>query len=424
MINSWKFSSGAKLVVEEIPYLKSAAVGVYIKVGSRNETPEIAGASHFIEHMLFKGTSKHSARQIAEAFEGMGGQLNAFTSKEYTGLYARTLDEDIFQAMEIIFDMIFDSKFAKKDFNTERGVIIEEINMYEDAPDDLIHDVFAQKFFAGHPLGFPILGTLETIHNMERDTLRDYYHTHYQPDNIIFSVAGNVEANKIRDFIEKKCEGHSNHPLPERIESPHPGSRFIEMVSKEVEQVQICLGVPGISYHSEERYTQNVLNSILGGGMSSRLFQSLREERGLAYSVYSYPSSYRDSGLYTIYIGTSPGKVPEFFAALNEQLQDLLSNGVSAEEIERTQKLMKSSIYLSMESVMNRMSRLAKSMLMYDDIQPAEEVIEKIYAVTPEMVNHYAARKLAPETFSLGAIGNQEALPAVEKEFQKLWGVQ
>ncbi len=163
MINSWNLSSGAKLVVEEIPYLKSAAVGVYIKVGSRNETPEIAGASHFIEHMLFKGTSKHSARQIAEAFEGMGGQLNAFTSKEYTGLYARTLDEDIFQAMEIIFDMIFDSKFTKKDFNTERGVIIEEINMYEDAPDDLIHDVFGQKFFSGHPLGFPILGTLETI---------------------------------------------------------------------------------------------------------------------------------------------------------------------------------------------------------------------------------------------------------------------
>lgn len=422
MINSWKLSSGAKLAVEEIPYLKSAAVGVYIKVGSRNETPAIAGASHFVEHMLFKGTEQRSARQIAESFEGMGGQLNAFTSKEYTGLYARTLDEDIYQALEIVFDMIFSSKFNEKDFNTERGVVIEEINMYEDAPDDLVHDVFAQKFFSGHPLGFPILGTLETIGNMERDTLHDFYHTYYQPDNMVFAVAGNVDANKIRDFIERKCAEHINKPLPDKLESPHPGSPFIELLAKEVEQVQICLGVPGISYHNEDRYTQNVLNSILGGGMSSRLFQSLREERGLAYSVYSYPSSYKDSGLYTIYIGTSPTKVPEFFAAFHEQLQNLLNEGVSAEEVERTQKLMKSSIYLGMESVMNRMTRLAKSILMYDSIQLPEEIIEKIYAVSPEAVNQYVAVTLRPENFSLGAIGDQTALPTVEQEFRKIWG--
>jgi predicted Zn-dependent peptidase len=208
------------------------------------------------------------------------------------------------------------------------------------------------------------------------------------------------------------------------LESPHPGSRFIELVPKEVEQVQICLGVPGISYHSEERYTQNVLNSILGGGMSSRLFQSLREERGLAYSVYSYPSSYKDSGLYTIYIGTSPAKIEQFFAAFHEQLQELLDSGISQEEVERTRKLMKSSIYLGMESVMNRMSRLAKSMLMYDSIQPTEEVIEKIYAVTPEMVNQFAAKTLQPDSFSIGAIGDKEVLPTVEKQFQKLWGEQ
>lgn len=419
MISSWNLSSGAKLVVEEIPYLKSAAVGVYIKVGSRNESPAIAGASHFIEHMLFKGTEQRSARQIAETFEGMGGQLNAFTSKEYTGLYARTLDEDIYDALEIIFDMIFASKFAEKDFNTERGVVIEEINMYEDSPDDLIHDVFGQKFFAGHPLGFPILGTLETIGDMKRDTLINYFHTYYQPDNIIFSVAGNVEAGKIREFIEKKCDEHSNRPLPASWESPHPGSHFIELVPKEVEQVQICLGVPGISYHSEERYTQNVLNSIFGGGMSSRLFQSLREERGLAYSVYSYPSNYKDCGLYTIYIGTSPAKVPAFFEAFLEQLQELLQGGVSDEEMERTQKLIKSSIYLGMESVMNRMSRLAKSMLMYDAIQSTEEVIEKIYAVTPDMVNDFIIRYLQPESFSLGAVGDPKVLPTVEHEFKK-----
>lgn len=422
MINSWNLSSGAKLVVEKIPYLKSAAVGVYIKVGSRNESPTIAGASHFVEHMLFKGTEQRTAREIAESFEGMGGQLNAFTSKEYTGIYARTLDEDIYQALEIVFDMLFNSKFNQKDFNTERGVVIEEINMYEDAPDDLIHDVFAQKFFAGHPLGFPILGNLDTITNMEREVLHNYYQTYYQPANMVLAVAGNVDPNKIRDFIEKKCAERTGPPIESKLEIPQPGATFIDLVPKEVEQVQICLGVPGISYHSEERFTQSVMNSILGGGMSSRLFQSLREERGLAYSVYSYPSSYKDSGLYTIYIGTSPAKVPEFFEAFYEQLQLLLDKGVSEGEIDRTQKLMKSSIYLGLESVMNRMTRLAKSLLMYDEIQTPEAVIEKVYAVNADMVNQYAARTLKPEAFSLGAIGDKDVLPLVEKEYLKWWG--
>lgn len=422
MINCWNLSSGGKLVVEEIPYLKSAAIGVYIKVGSRNESPEIAGASHFVEHMLFKGTEKRTAREIAETFEGMGGQLNAFTSKEYTGIYARTLDEDIFQAMEIVCDMLFASQFNEKDFNTERGVVIEEINMYEDTPDELIHDVFAQKFWEGHPLGFPVLGTLETITGMERDVLYQYYRNYYVPANMVFAVAGNVDPGKIREAIEKQTSRMNGQPAASILQIPEPAAAFINLLPKEVEQVQICMGVPGISYHSSDRYTQNVMNSILGGGMSSRLFQSLREERGLAYSVYSYSSSYVDAGMYTIYIGTGPGKVANFYEALYEQLSEFVAQGVSSEEVERTKKLMKSSIYLGLESVMNRMTRIAKSLLMYDEIVTPEEVIDRIYAVDVERVNDLARQMLKPETFSLAAIGDKQVLSTVEQEYGKWWG--
>lgn len=422
MINSSNLSSGGKLVVEQIPYLKSAALGVYVKVGSRNETASMAGASHFVEHMIFKGTEKRTAREIAEGFEAMGGQLNAFTSKEYTGIYARTLDEDIYQAIEIVFDMLFNSQFKDKDFNTERGVIIEEINMYEDTPDELIHDVFAQKFWGGHPLGIPILGTMETIKKMERDQLYQYYKDHYLPSNMVFAVAGNVDHAKIREAIEKQTEKIKGQVDVSPLQIPQTGPSFINLVPKEVEQVQICLGAPGISYHSENRYVQNVMNSILGGGMSSRLFQSLREERGLAYSVYSYPSSYVDAGLYTIYIGTSPAKLGEFYEALYEQITDFAANGVSNDEIARTRKLIKSSIFLGLESVMNRMTRLAKSLLMYDEIATPEEIIAKIYSVDSDMVNKLASQMLKAENFSLAAIGDKEVLPAVEQEYVRWWG--
>lgn len=421
MIDSWSLSNGVKLVVEDIPYLKSAAIGVYIRVGSRNEIPSLGGASHFIEHMLFKGTAMRTARDIAESFESIGGQLNAFTSKEHTCLYARTLDEDIYSAMEIVFDMLFNSQLAEKDFNTERNVVIEEINMYEDTPDELIHDVFARKFWEGHPMGFSILGTMDTISNMNRDELFQFYKKYYVPANMVISVAGNVDNAKIREFIERALESKNAEPPVFFQEKLLEGPSFINLLPKKVEQMQICLGVPGISYHNEDRYTQNVMNSILGGGMSSRLFQKLREELGLAYSVYSYPSNYSDTGLYSIYIGTGPDKVGQFCAALYEQIDDFIKHGVKDEEITRTQKLMKSSISLGLESVMNRMTRLAKSMMMYGEIVSPEEVIERVYAVKPDMIQEMARRIFKPELFSLAAIGDKEVLPLVEQEFRKWW---
>ena len=421
MINCWELDSKASLVVEEIPYVRSVAIGVYIKVGSRHEDWSLSGASHFIEHMLFKGTDRRSAREIAESFEGIGGQLNAFTAKEHTCVYARTLDEHLDTALDIIFDMLFHSSFTLKDFETEKGVIVEEINMYEDTPDDLVQDVFSQQLWQGHSMGRPILGTLDSVQGFKRQEIFDFYHQAYIPANMIIAIAGNIDGARVKD----KVESYLNQDIPGQSQfiNTKIGDYvpFIKTVAKDTEQVQICLGLPGISYHDQRRYTQNIMNSILGGGISSRLFQTIREELGLAYSVYSYPSNYSDTGSYVIHIGTGPGKVAQFFEALHGEIEKFQQQGVMLSEVERTRQLIKSSMLMGMESVMNRMNRLGRSILMYGQVIPVDEVLEQIYAVTPEKVNHFAAQVLDLPRFSLAAVGNAEVLPMVENEYKKWW---
>ena len=421
MINSWNLVSGAKLVVEEIPYVKSAAVGIYIHLGSRYETTNISGASHFIEHMLFKGTDTRTARDIADSFESMGGQLNAATSKENTILYARVLDENLYSAMDILFDMIFHSAFTPQDFETEKGVIIEEINMYEDTPDDLVHDIFSQNIWKHSSMGPPILGTLETITNSKRDDLFAFYKKCYVPSNIVISVAGNVEAEKVRDAIEAHLEQAQPGSVSFNFEKPEITVPFVKLVPKETEQVQLCLGVPGITYNDDRRYALNIMNSILGGGVSSRLFQSIREELGLAYSIYSYPNNYSDTGSYVIYAGTGPSRTGQFFEVLHGQLTQLVENGISEEELTRTRQQIKSSLYLGMESVMNRMTRLGKSLLMYDKVIPLEDVMDKILNIEKNAVENLAAQLLQTPVVSLSAIGSPEALKNVEEEFRRYW---
>ncbi|MGI5880707.1 MAG: M16 family metallopeptidase [Syntrophomonadaceae bacterium] len=421
MINSWKLRSQAQLVIEEIPYVKSVAIGVFIKVGSRHETPEIAGGSHFIEHMLFKGTEQRNAREIAESFESIGGQLNAYTSKEYTCVYARTLDENISTASEIIFDMLFNSVFEPKEFSTEKEVVVEEINMYEDTPDDLIHDVFAQKMWANHSMGLPILGTLDSVANFSRDNIVDFYHRCYTPSNMVIAIAGNVEAEKMKEKIEAILDKAPFQQVLLPSSPPQQYNRFTSLVEKDTEQVQICWGVPGLNYHDHKRYTLNIMNSILGGGFSSRLFQSLREELGLAYSIYSGSSTYSDTGACSIYIGTGPGKIERCQEALYEQIIKFVQEGVTDIEVQRTQQMVKSSMYMGMESVMNRMSRLGKSILMYDRVIPLEEVMENVMQVNHHEVNQLAAEILARKKFSMAAIGTKEVLSLVENEYSKHW---
>jgi predicted Zn-dependent peptidase len=419
VINSWILSNNARLVVEEIPHVRSAAIGIYIKVGSRHEPDHLSGVSHFIEHMLFKGSEKRSAREIAESFEGLGGQLNAFTSREYTCVYARTLDENIFKAADIIFDMVFNSAFSAKEFNTEKGVIIEEINMLEDAPDDLIHDLFFQKLWDKHPMGNFILGTTESVLNCSREEAYKFYKSCYIPSNMVIAVAGQVNKLRIRDLVEEYLQKQSfkeTELISPQTQGYYP---FINLNNKDTEQVQICIGVPGISYFDNDRYTQSIMNSILGGGMSSRLFQTIREEMGLAYSVYSYPSNYSDTGAYTIYIGTGNNKIEKFFEVLYSEIEKFTSKGVNDNELSRTKQLMKSSIYLGLENVMNRMNRIGKSMLMYDKLIPVDEVINNILSVDKEMVQYFSSRLLDRHKFSLAAIGPVDALNKADKEYRK-----
>jgi len=422
MINYWKLNNDARLVVEEIPHIRSAAIGIYIRLGSRHEPEGMKGSSHFIEHMLFKGTDRRSARDIAEKFEEIGGQLNAFTSKEYTCLYARTLDENIIMAADILFDMLFDSKYAPRDFETEKGVIMEEINMNEDAPDDLIHNLFARRIWFKHPMGSPILGTIASVSNFNRDDVYRFYKSSYIPANMVISVAGNVNSTEIKERIEKHLADQKNADTDFQYTRANSYEGFIDLMEKDTEQVQICVGVPGISYHDEARDKQNVMNSIFGGGMSSRLFQKLREELGLVYSIYSYPANYSDTGLYSIYIGTGANNISKCLEALHGEIDCLISHGIKTEEMERTQKLIKSSMYLGLESVMNRMSRLGKSIMMYDKTVSPEDLIKRVFQVREEQVQEFAASLLGKQAISIAAIGPAEVLTEVEKEYKKWWG--
>jgi predicted Zn-dependent peptidase len=421
VIEFWNLPNKSKLIVEEIPYVKSVAIGVYIKVGSRHEPVNLTGASHFIEHMLFKGTKQRSALDIAASFERIGGQLNAYTGKEHTCLYARVLDENAGMAIDILLDMLFNSQFISKEFNTEKGVILEEINMSEDTPDDLVHEIFFRRLWQGHAMGMPILGTTDTVASFQRQEIMDFYHQHYVPANMVVSIAGNIERDKIRDLVaaemDKYATDHTGLPPTEA----RCGGNFIQLQAKETEQIQICVGVPGISYHNDLRFTQNVMNSILGGGMSSRLFQQLREEMGLAYSVYSFPSSYSDTGSFAVYIGTSPGRIAETFQGLKQLIDELCTQGVSEEEVIRTRQLIKSSLYLGLESVVNRMTRNGKSVVMYDEVTAIDEILEKILQVDQVMIKDLAARLWQQQKVSLACVGPAESLPRAEAEFKKWW---
>ncbi len=424
MITFSRLDEGARLVIEEIPYLRSAAVGVYIQVGSRDESSGLEGCSHFVEHMLFKGTSKRNAREIAEDFESIGGQVNAFTSKEYTGVYVRTLDEDIYSGMDMIFDMLFDSQMVDKEYGTEREVIKEEIGMYEDTPDELIHDVFAGSMWGSQRMGHSILGTIDSLNQLKRSQLFDFYKDYYNPRNMVIAVAGNVKSEKVIEAVQHRLSDYcAGGGCTAATASPatQSGQRFVSTVPKEIEQVQICVGVPSINYHSEDRYTQNVFNTLLGGGMSSRLFQSLREEKGLAYSVYSAPSSYSDTGIFAINIGTGQSKIGEFFDCLHSELDKITSDGVNIIEVDRAKKQIKSSVLLGLESVMNRMTRLAKAVLMYDRVVTVDEVIEKVEAVDVEMINKLAGGLFKTGGLSMAAIGDKKVLPVVEQEFSRWW---
>ncbi|MDN5346699.1 MAG: hypothetical protein PWP65_263 [Clostridia bacterium] len=407
MYRKAKLDNGIRVVYEAMPYVHSVALGIWVRTGSRDETEKNHGISHFIEHLLFKGTAKRTAKQIAEEIEAVGGVLNAFTTKEYTCFYARVLAEHLDLAIDILSDMLFNSLFTEEDIEREKNVILEEIRMYEDSPDELVHDLFAQTIWPGHPLGRAILGTYTSVAGLQREDILNYYQKQYNASNLVLAVAGKIEENEVLDKLATAF-GQRRLPGEVSIHVPPVERAAVNNAVKDTEQVQICLGTPGLSQEDSQAYTMQVLNSILGGGVSSRLFQDIREEKGLAYAIYSYHTSYSDTGLFTIYAGTSPANCREVISSILNQIRLLKTNGITERELQRTKDQIRGNLLLGMENVSQRMSRLGKTELCFNRVITAEEVIENIKRVKVEDVKLLAEQLYKGENFALATLGPQK----------------
>ncbi|MCL6639317.1 MAG: insulinase family protein, partial [Firmicutes bacterium] len=421
MYQKTTLDNNVHILTEEVPHVRSVAVGFWVDVGSRDEVPEINGISHFIEHLMFKGTARRTAKQIAEELDAVGGQLNAFTTKEYTCYYARVLDEHIDLAIDVLSDMLFASKFDAADIDRERNVIIEEIKMYEDAPDELVHDIFSGTMWQGHALGRPIIGTAEVIAGLSRDTILSFYDKYYRPGNMIVAAAGNIKHGEVIEKVGRVMGERAGKVDGRTLVAPQP-RRDIACRNKDTEQVHLCVGTPGLKLDDEKIYVFQVVNTILGGGLSSRLFQEIREQRGLVYSVYSYHTSYHDTGLFCIYAGLSKQNVDEVLHLIFKQISDIQKNGVKETELQRAKDQLKGNLFLSLENVNTRMSRLGKSQLYLGEVVPPEEIVEKVSRVTAADVQELVRDMLKPEKFSLAAIGPWADCGSLEKSLEQLKG--
>jgi predicted Zn-dependent peptidase len=408
MINRYSCKNGVRIVLENIPTVRSVAIGVWIGTGSRNEDPQTNGISHFLEHMFFKGTKNRSAKEIAESFDSIGGQVNAFTSKEYTCYYAKVLDTHAQFALDVLADMFFNSTFVEEELNKERNVVLEEIKMYDDTPDDIVHDLLSRAIYGDHPLGYPILGTEETLNTFTSATLKDYIHNRYTPENVVISIAGNVSDKFILE-VEKyfgSYEGGNSATL-ENI--PVFQSNRLSR-KKETEQAHLCLGFEGLKIGHEDVYSLIILNNILGGSMSSRLFQEVREQRGLAYSVFSYHSAYQDNGVVTVYGGTGAKQLDVLYETIQETLEKLKQDGITDKELNNSKEQLKGSLMLGLESTNSRMSRNGKNELLLKRHRTLDEIIEQIDLVTKQSVNGMAT-SVFTDQYSVSLISPNGELP-------------
>ncbi|WP_431876777.1 M16 family metallopeptidase [Micromonospora marina] len=403
--------SGLRVLTEAVPAMRSVSFGIWVSVGSRDETGTQAGAAHFLEHLLFKGTNKRSALEISAQIEAVGGETNAFTTKEYTCYYARVLDEDLPLAIDVMCDLVADSVLAPADVETERGVILEEIAMHDDEPGDEVHDLFARAVYGDHPLGRLISGTEETVTPMTRRQIQGFYRRRYTPPQIVIAAAGNLDHTAVVKLVRQALRGtpldtDPASPAPHRLATPavrtKPATTLVE--PKETEQAHVILGCPGIDRTDDRRFALGVLNNVLGGGMSSRLFQEIREQRGLAYSVYSYASQYADSGVFAVYAGCAPGKVNEVLDLTRAELARVAAEGITEAELARGKGMSKGSFVLGLEDTGSRMSRLAKGELLYGNLMPVDDLLARVDAVTLDDVNTLAADLLG-RPMSLAVVG-------------------
>jgi predicted Zn-dependent peptidase len=390
VITRTELPGGLRIVSEAMPGARSASIGVWVGVGSRDETPSLAGSSHFLEHLLFKGTTSRSALEIASAMDAVGGELNAFTEKEHTCYYATVLDRDLSLAVEIVGDVVLDATIAAPDVEVERSVVLEEIAMRDDDPADLVHDEFASALLGDTPLGRPILGTEDSIRALTRRQIAGYYNRRYQPSTMVLAAAGNVDHDALvaqaRQVFAGRLDEAAVAVTNRRTTPPRGPAAPIRVVEDDTEQANIVIGTLGLSRNDERRFALGVLSAALGGGMSSRLFQSIREERGLAYSVYSFISAYSDAGTLGAYAGCQPGKADEVVELLVRGLDEAAGGELSTQEIERGKGQMRGGLVLGLEDAGSRMSRIGKSELVYGDVLGVDELLARIDAVTAEDV--------------------------------------
>jgi predicted Zn-dependent peptidase len=386
---------GLRVVTEAMPGVRSISVGVWVPVGSRDESPSLAGTSHFLEHLLFKGTTTRSALDIASAMDAVGGEFNAFTEKEHTCFYATVLDRDVALAIDIVADVVLNATLTAQNVDIERSVVLEEIAMRDDDPADLVHDEFAAALFGDTPLGRPILGTVESIAALNRRQIAGYYERRYQPHSMVVSVAGNLEHREVVRLIRHAFEGRLDTARSGRSARRAPRGQLpavpVRVVADDTEQANIVLGAHGVSRNDPRRFAVGVLSSALGGGMSSRLFQRIREERGLAYSVYSFSSGFSDSGAFGVYAGCQPGKADEVLGLIVAELDAVAAGSLDDAEIERGKGQMRGGIVLGLEDSGSRMTRIGKSEMVYGDIAGVDELLARIDGVTPHDVAEVAA---------------------------------
>ncbi|MDO4482072.1 MAG: pitrilysin family protein [Bacillota bacterium] len=404
MIKTVKLNCGAEVVLEKIPYVKSTCVGVWVKAGSVNEGSDNYGISHFIEHMTFKGTPARNAKQIAEDIDRIGGQINAFTGKEATCYYVKTLDSNINKAVEVLLDIFFHSLYDEKEMEREKQVVYEEINMHDDSPEDDVSDTFYEALFDNHPLGTEILGTKEILASLTPDDLRRYVDENYTVGNVLISVTGNFDENSILETFERHFRQLSRKQQREVVYPDSYKPKFI-FKERDIEQAHICMGVRGAKLDDELHYARHIVSGILGGSMSSRLFQSIREEKGMAYSVYSYLSSYKEDGCFTIYAGVGQDKLPETIKLIKKELELLKEKGITQDEFIASKEQLKSSYTFSLENVSGRMAANGKSQLLLKKIYSPEETLNRISSVTMDEVNMVIEEFTDMKNYSASATG-------------------
>lgn len=422
MIKKHTLDNGLRIVMEKIDYLKSASIGIWVNIGSNNENEETNGMSHFIEHMLFKGTKNRKANEIAGEIDSMGGQINAFTSKEYTCFYIKVLKDNIKESLDILSDMFFNSLFLQEEIDKEISVVIEEIKMYEDSPEDIVHDKLSEIIFNNSPMAYNILGTEKTLKAFNSENVKNYMEENYSPYNTVIAIAGNFDEEELIKIIENKFKHWNNKKVKNTLINNSGYQRQVTGINKDLEQLHICIGNKTVGRHDKRYHPLLVLNNIFGGTMSSRIFQEVREKKGLVYTIYSYVYNYTNTGIFSIYAGMSHNQIEEALRTILKETVNIKNGNITQEEFLRAKQQIKGNYILSLESTSSRMSAIGRRELLYNEILYPEEVIEGINNVKLEDVLEVAKDLFDIENLSVTFTGNLKKYPAIEEKIIKVLG--